>query len=325
MLTGHLDMPGYNPALWHGHEMLFGFGQAMVAGFLTTAVPKWTSSRPLSGTPLSLLCAVWVAGRLGLGGLDLLFIPALLATLAPPLIRAKRYRNLIFIPILLALWGCDLAWHLEWEALRAQNFALGLFVLLVAIIGGRVIPFFTRSALKSSPKTWLPVEVLSWTSAALLPVCHLLEDHSRLTPVFALAAMAHSVRLVGWFHPGVLRVPLLWSLYAGYAWLVLGFALEASAAYGHSPHSAAVHAFTVGVMGGVGLAIMARASLGHSGRKLKAPPSTVFAFLCLNGAAVARIQGHLTLSGSLWTLSFTLFFLGFLPVWLKPRADGRPG
>ncbi|MGE0494370.1 MAG: NnrS family protein [Vulcanimicrobiota bacterium] len=340
VLSGHLPAPGYyGPLYWHSHEMVFGFGTAMLAGFLLTAVPNWTGARPLQGWPLVLLVAAWGAARLGpffgsgiaLAVVDLAFLPMLGVAVALPVVRQGNPRTLIFLPILAALWLCDLGLHLELSGLTtagglvAVRAGVGLFVLLIAIIGGRVIPFFTRAALPQAPvKSWPLVEGVALATAALVPVLQVYRPDPVLVVVWAaLAVAAHGARLWGWWSRPVARLPLLWVLFTGYLWLLVGIGLQGALAVQVVSPGAALHAFTAGAMGVVGLAIMARASLGHSGRALVPSRVIVLAFVLANGAALARVGGWLNLAGALWTVTFLLFVAVYLPIWCSPRADGK--
>lgn len=342
-LPGHLD-----PLLWHAHEMLFGFVAAMIAGFLLTAVPNWTGEKAPSGRPLMLLAGLWLAGRLlALGPspalsavVDLAFLPGLFCLLFPPLWRRGAAPQKLFMPVLLALWVADLLFHLQslGVAVTARwglSLAVAVVLLLITMIGGKVIPFFTRSALGSEPRRVAWLEPLASLTVVLLP----LGDHLGLPAAIVagwgfVAAAVHAVRLWGWSDRGLWRHPLLWILYCGYGWMVLGFFLRGGAALDWWPPSSALHAFTAGAMGSLGLGIMARASLGHTGRPLQPASWTVLAFALLQVSALLRVAGPLldwprqvafALPGSLWCLAFVLFLVVYTPILTSPRLDGRPG
>jgi uncharacterized protein involved in response to NO len=342
-LPGHLD-----PLLWHAHEMLFGFVGAMVAGFLLTAVPNWTGQNAASGRPLMLLGALWIAGRLlALGPspelsalVDLAFLPALFTILFPPLLRSAAPPQKLFLPVLSALWVANLLFHLQALGYAATarwglSLAVTVILLLITMIGGRVIPFFTRAALGNEPTRNSAGEVVCLALVAALPVM----NHLSVPPAVIAAwgfstALAHGLRCWGWSDRRLWKVPLLWVLYLGYGWMVLGFFLRGGAALGWWPESAALHAFTAGAMGSLGLGIMARASLGHTGRPLLPARTTVLSFALLQVAALLRVTGPLlglhrvwafALPGTLWCLSFLLFLWVYGPILTQPRADGRPG
>lgn len=327
---------GLVPMLWHGHEMLFGFTTAVVAGFLLTAVPNWTGRPTPVGAPLGALVALWLLGRVatltdlvpvGLAaGLDLAFLPALALALAGPLVRARKFSNLVFLPILTVFAvGNGLVWSqaLGWSATAPLGLDIGLFcaLMMIAVIGGRVIPFFIRAALPESPtRSWPWVDRLALWS---LPLAIL------APPLAWVAAGAHAVRLIGWHDRRLWRVPLLWVLYLGYAWLPVGLALRAS---GVGPF-AALHALTAGCIGMLILGMMARVALGHTGRILRAPTLVAVAFGLVALAACLRTFGPLLApgtiwviaSGLLWGLAFSLYGWVYFPILTRPRVDGKPG
>jgi uncharacterized protein involved in response to NO len=348
LFTGTLSEAISNPIDWHGHEMLFGFVGAMIAGFLLTAVPNWTKEKARTGLPLMILAALWIAARILLvltdskvaGIVDLAFFPGLLCLVLPPLVRRRQPKTLIFLPILFILWLSNLLVHLEtWKiadtAREGLYLGMGLIVLLITIIGGRVIPFFTRRALETTPQSYPWAERLSILTVILLPFVEIFQPQPMFVLIWAvIGTVSHSVRLWGWRASGVWGEPLLWVLHLGYAWLVAGFALKGLAALEVVPTTAAVHAYTAGTMGVVGLGIMSRASLGHSGRPLKASTITVCSYVLINLAALARVFGPITgldpqvsygVSGSLWCLAFVLFLWVYTPILAYPRADGKPG
>lgn len=335
--------PGLSPILWHAHEMLFGFGGAVVAGFLLTAVPNWTGVPTPKGVPLGALVALWLLGRLGSWGgagagiaLDLLFLPVLACTLAGPLWQAGQARNLVFLPVLGALWAADVAF---WSGYGVSALTLALYglLLLIALVGGRVIPFFTERALGNQPQRHLVLEGLA---LAGLPLCAGVESAPGISPywkltVLSLVAAGHLVRLALWGSPRLVRVPLLWVLYLAYVFLPLGLVLRGLAWIGIGSLSAATHALTVGCLALMCLGMMARVSLGHTGRELKPARAIVLAFGLLGLAALCRslvpfcapqLYVHaLWCSGVLWCLAFCLFAVVYCPVLTGPRLDGKPG
>ncbi len=334
------------PLTWHAHEMLFGFAGAAVAGFLLTAVPNWTGLPTPRGAPLGALAALWVLGRVALLGnwlpgsvaalLDLAFLPTLASALASPLVRARQWKNLVFLPILGLLSLADV---LVWADRAQLGLELGLtcILLLVAIIGGRVIPFFIRAALGDYDLRSRPwVEKLAPAWLLLLFV----SEQAGLTSgavavLYLLGALLHGLRLAGWYDRRLWRVPLLWILFLGYGWLVVGLALKAQAlGWGLNPRPA-LHALTAGCIGSLILGMMARVALGHSGRALKPAPLTVLAFILVTLAAGVRCLGPLlapthyttwlSASATLWSLAYGLYAMVYAPILTTPRADGRPG
>jgi uncharacterized protein involved in response to NO len=348
LFYGGISPAYFDPLTWHVHEMLFGFASAMIAGFLLTAVPNWTGEKARRGTPLAALAALWVAARALIfftntplaGVIDLAFYPALMTLLVPPLWRCGQRKTLLFVPILVALGIADLLMHLQrWGMAQTSRagitLALGVIVLLITIIGGRIIPFFTSNALQNSPKTWPLVDAASILSVAVLPMLDILGAPSIVLAGWTgVACLVHGVRLWGWTSRKIWTIPLLWVLHLGYFWVVVGLALRSMAALSWLPVSAATHAFTAGAIGVLGIGIMSRASLGHTGRPLKPAHLTVCSFVLVNLAALVRVGAPLVgvsaqvgygLSGALWCLAFLFFLVIYTPILIGPRADGKPG
>lgn len=355
MYLGGADAANYYGGIdRHPHEMIFGYTAAVVAGFLLTAVRNWTGIPTATGGSLAGLAAVWLAARimpffphalppLLIAIVDLAFIPALAAVLAVPLVRAGQKHNLIFLPILAALAAANLLVHLQELGYTAASARPGIFlgldliVLVIVIIGGRVIPFFTERAVAgAAPKRRPMIEWLSPISALAFAIADLALPNSLLAGALAaLAAIANGVRLSGWYTSRFWKVPLLWVLHLGYAWVVVGFVLRALAAVGAVAPEFTIHAFTVGGIGVLTLGMMARVSLGHTGRPLKPAPAVALAFALMNAAALVRgllpvvlpqIFPHLiALSGALWIAAFAIFLAVYAPILTRPRIDGEPG
>ncbi|MHB0974025.1 MAG: NnrS family protein [Thiobacillus sp.] len=343
------EMP---PTLWHGHEMLFGFAIAVIAGFLLTAAQNWTGIRTLSGRPLAALFLVWLAGRLGflvpglppgvVAAIDLSFLPLLALTLALPILKARQLHNAPFPFMLLGLAAANALVHAEALGL-SRTATLGLHlaayvvVTMITVMGGRVIPSFTDNKLHTRARRWKPIERLVPVVTVLALIAALAAPDSNVTAVLAaVAAAAHALRLAGWYTPKVWSVPLLWILHLGYAWIVLGFALLALSAAGWGAATGpALHAFTVGAIGVLTLGMMARVSLGHTGRQLEPPPVMTLAFVAVNLAALTRVALPLAFpaayalildgAGLVWIAAFGLFAWVYAPMLLRPRVDGKPG
>jgi uncharacterized protein involved in response to NO len=353
VLRGSLVPGELPPPVWHGHEMLFGFAVAVIAGFLLTAARNWTGIATPSGPPLAALFLLWLAGRLGflipglpaplVALLDLAFLPVLAWVLAAPIHKAKQLHNYPFPIMLLALTLANALVHgdaLGWTPGTARtglHLAAYGVVAMIMVMGGRVIPSFTDNKLGSRARRWpllerlLPAVTLGTLLAALLAPA------SPLTALAAaLAAAMHGARLAGWYTRKLWSVPLLWILHLGYAWIVLGFALLALSAAGlGSAASSALHAFTAGAIGTLTLGMMARVSLGHSGRMLEPAPLMTWAFVAVNLAALSRValplvfpaawSAGITAAGLLWMAAFGLFSALYMPILLRPRIDGKPG
>lgn len=352
VLRGSLEPGELSPPVWHGHEMLFGFAVAVIAGFLLTAAQNWTGIRTPSGMPLAALFLLWLAGRLGflVPGLppglvalvDLAFLPALAVVLAFPILKAKQLKNAAFPIMLLALAAANALVHLEALG-QADTASLGLrlatyvVVAMMVVMGGRVIPSFTDNKLGTRARRWKPLEILVPVTTLGALTAALIAPHSLVTALLAaIAAAVHVIRLAGWYTPRFWSVPLLWILHLGYAWIALGFALLALSAAGIATAAvSALHAFTTGGIGVLTLGMMARVSLGHTGRLLEPPPVMTRAFVAINLAALLRVAlpllfpgvyaQSMAAAGLIWVAAFGLFVVVYAPMLLRPRVDGKPG
>ena len=353
-LAGALQLnPAGGMLAWHRHEMLFGFAVAIVAGFLLTAVQNWSGIPGLSGRPLQGLFLLWLLGRVSwflplptwlLVLIEGTFLPLVALALARPIVQRRLRNNYPIVALVLLIAACQwltLAGGLQdnelWQR-RGVLAGLWLVAAMMSVIGGRVIPFFTRRGLGNmSPapaRPWLDRACLLGSVA--LPLTYVLGFNDAPQPpmalLFATLAVLHGVRLVLWHDRGLWRVPLLWSLHLAYAWLIpacLGLALW-HAGVAINP-SLAAHALTVGAMTGLIVAMMARVSLGHTGRPLAVPRSIGWAFALIQLAALARVVvtpfaplglGVSVLFGS---AALLLFLRHYLPILLRPRVDGMPG
>jgi uncharacterized protein involved in response to NO len=341
---------------WHAHEMVLGFTVAVIAGFLLTAVGNWTQRETLVGGPLLGLSALWALGRLAmlLGGVlpralvalvDLAFLPALIVVLARPLVASGNRRNYVMLAVLGALFAANVVVHLEALGLAAHGaaqhaalVAVDVVAVVVLIIAGRVFPMFTRNAtgvttIRSSPA--LDVATVA-AMAALTLVDAIVPEHPASAAAAGCVGVLSVARAARWGTLHTARHPLLWVLHAGYAWLALGLLLRALASIVPAiPTSIAVHAITVGAIGSLTLGMMARVSLGHSGRLLAPPRSVTWAFGAITAAAVSRVIAplvaprwylpELAAAGTLWTAAFFLFLIAYGRVLVSPRVDGKPG
>ena len=338
---------------WHAHEMLFGFAAAVIAGFLLTAVANWTERETAVGLPLVALCALWLLGRVALffaGSLprlapaliDLSFWPALCFACARPIVVSKNRRNYVFILLLLLLFSANAAAHfgalrheLFWVQ-RAHRVALDLILLIIVLVTARVIPMFTRNATQRSQIRSLPaLERAATVAFALLLLSDALAlPESVSAPCAALAGIFSLLRMRHWGTAHTLREPLLWVLHVGVLWLPLGLLLRALAAYVPSvPQSSSLHSLTAGAIGTLTLGMMARVSLGHTGRALRAPRSVTLAFALVVAAGLVRVVGPflgawymsaLVVSGALWSGAFSTFVLVYAKVLTGPRLSAAP-
>jgi uncharacterized protein involved in response to NO len=351
--VGVLVLPaGVDGMLWHRHEMLFGFAGAAIAGFILTAIPNWTGRLPVSGWRLGLLVSFWLAGRLGFlaaasigplaaAVLDLSFLTMLAAMIARELISGKNWRNL---PVLVLISSFALGnWLVHFETTGfAETAELGIrlstFVLavLVAMIGGRIVPSFTRNWLARGGAAVLPepmgrFDTIALAALIVFVVAQVLAPDRQLTSYLALLAGGlHGFRLVRWKGWAVIGEPLMWVLHLGYAWLAVALILIGLAGLTDIvPATAAIHALTVGAFGTMILAVMTRASLGHTGRELTATPGTTAIFVLITIAAISRVGAPflddwsvsaILISGIAWTAAYGLFSVLYFPVFTQPRA-----
>lgn len=344
--------------LWHAHEMIFGYALAVVAGFFLTAVPSWTGRRPVAGAPLAALFALWLAARLAMwlsaflpplapALTELAFIGMLALLVGQALLSGWSKRNFVFLPVLAAFFIAAALYHLELAGLAMETartghlLGLDALLLLIAVVGGRIVPAFTTNALRRTGDHALPRpsdhrDVLAILSVALVVLCDLVLPGSALTGWVSLAAGAlAAVRMIGWRTARVLDSPILWILHLGHAWLAAGFLLKGLALVtGAFPEVAALHALTVGAIGSMTLGVMSRAALGHTGRSLKVAAPITASYVLVSAAAVIRVVGPLAfpgfytgtmlLSGALWCVAFLVFAAVYWPVLTRPRISARP-
>jgi len=353
VLRGQLDIGEMSPFVWHGHEMLFGFTVAVIAGFLLTAAQNWTGIRTPSGLPLAALFLLWLAGRASflvpglrpclVATIDLAFLPVLALALALPILKAKQLHNYPFPIMLLVLTAANVLVHgdaLGWTPGTASlglHLATYVVVTMIVVMGGRVIPSFTDNKLRTRARRWKSIEWLVPVSTLGALIAALIAPDSLVTALLAaLAATVHIIRLAGWYTSKYWSVPLLWILHLGYAWVALGFALLALSAAGIAATAvSSLHAFTAGGIGVLTLGMMARVSLGHSGRMLDPAPIMTRAFVAINLAALIRVALPLLFpgvymqimaaAGLMWITAFGLFVAVYAPMLLRPRVDGKPG
>lgn len=348
------------PARWHAHEMLFGFTLAAVAGFFLTVVPNWTRAKAQKGRVLMVLSGLWLLGRIVVwnqGSLpysavmvgDMLFLLAFSAVVARPLLDPQHRRQFVFVPILACLIAANALMHMDVLGFAAlgidwgqRGLMLGVdaTVVLIALMGGRVTPSFTSSflghadpSIKVAQRPGLDRAVMAATWGVL--AIDLAWPERWLGGSMALiASVLHLVRLGGWQSLRTLGNPILWVLHLGYLWLVIGLALKGLADFEVLEQAHALHALTIGGIGTMTMAIMTRASLGHTGRSVAARPLIVVAYGLLSIAALARlaVMGWpeatvelVNVSGGAWTLAFAAFFVVYAPILMRPRIDGRPG
>ncbi|MCR9262318.1 MAG: NnrS family protein [Pseudomonadaceae bacterium] len=354
---GHITIEGYLIGLsWHQHEMLFGFAPAVIAGFLLTAVRNWTGLATPTNLGLANLGCLWIAGRiLAFTGpaipaalIDVIFMPALAAVIALPILRSGNTRNLKLLLVLAGLSGANIMYHMAYNGLIPAEFisvasvvGIDIIVILMAIMSGRVIPAFTANAVPNAqPRPSAILEALAIGSLILVLFVDLVAPLYTPQPatwsaILFIAALAHGVRLWRWdVHPGY-RNALLIMLPIAYLWIPLALSLRGLAALELLPATAATHALTIGAMSSLMLAMMMRSALGHTGRVLVAGPVEIAAFALLQLAAISRVAAThvdpvnyaslVTLSGSLYVLAFAVFLARYGPMLVRPRIDGQAG
>lgn len=343
-----------NPIFWHSHELLFGYAVAVIAGFLLTAVQNWTGRQTLVYLPLILLVLLWFAGRLAIAAgdslpswlvmsIDVAFLPSLALAIGIPLWRARQFPNLlIFLSLLAVMTLANVVTHLEHAKITPLNgsgMQLMYFVvmLLIAIMAGRVVPFFTERGVGDIKLKTLPwLDKLAMVSIALYALAGWLQWNSTVSLWLAgVAFVLNTLRWWSWQHPGLWRIPMLWVLHLAYLWLIVSLLLAVFNRFGLVAPVVEVHAFTIGTLGMITLGMMTRVSQGHTGRAIAASRMTSLAFLSLFLAAIIRVLGgifagsvyhhSIVVSATLWLLAFALFVIEYIPVLIRPRIDGRPG
>ncbi|MCX2698076.1 MULTISPECIES: NnrS family protein [Ochrobactrum] len=349
-LTFGVSVGGTYGALnWHAHEMVFGFSSAVLAGFLMTAIPNWTGRLPVSGAPLAILFGTWLIGRVLFLNPDItnlylavaiesLFLPMLLFISAREIIAGRQWKNLKVLIAVSVVTIANFTFHYlamtDGDVAMANRIGVSAYVLLVMLIGGRIIPSFTRNWLNKTGSTRFPVpfnryDVLCIMVAALACISWVVAPESTLTAILAIiTAVLHTIRLYRWRGWSVAREKILLVLHVAYAFVPLGYIAIACAALGHLNPYSALHVMTVGVIGTMMLAVMTRATRGHTGRPLTATPSTQIAYLCIILAALLRPFAemmpnffHTLLAGSalLWILAFGLYVLEYGPMLTRQR------
>jgi uncharacterized protein involved in response to NO len=357
----------YPPLIWHMHEMVYGYAGAVIAGFLLTAVKAWTGLDTLRGWPLAILFAIWLGARcLPFLGTDFVWLVALLNPLffiylglaiAIPIIKSGNNRNLFVVLITLVLAISNATLHAALlgffnsassDSLVIANTAIAiafyLLLLLIIIIAGRVFPMFSTNGLGGiySAKKYQWLEIACVLSFLIFGVANIIDQSGQKLAPFILLSLAllvvalHSLRVAGWFHWRIWTKPLIWVLHAGYYFLIVGVLLTGISAYYPEARVPGLHALLAGGLGLITLGMMARVTIGHTGRDTQQPNrliSLVFIFIVV--AALIRVflplvdsslyLSSLKLSGVLWSLGFLLFLALYLQALVTRRPDGAEG
>lgn len=341
---------------WHAHEMIFGYSMAVIAGFLLTAVGNWTGMPGLGGKPLMGLLAVWLVARaayflptstaLMVSALaDCAFMVGLLFAIGRPVVKVKQWNQLWVLALLLALLLSNLLFHAGLQGYLAHGIRWGLYlglyvvVALIFAMARRVLPFFIERGVAEDfhprNRRWIDI------GGMILLVAWIVTDVFRpqapwMPWLSATLVVLHGIRLRDWFTPRILRAPLLWSLFAGYGFLVLGFLLKGLSVWPGISPMLSLHAFSFGGIGLITLSMMSRVTLGHTGRSVLDPPrSVVFLFTVIIVGGVTRViipivdgshyASWIVVSQALWVLAFVGFLIVFSPMLFRPRVDGRRG
>ncbi len=354
IFQGSLTAENYfSNTFWHAHEMLMGYSVAVIAGFLLTAVKNWTGKPTLTGGQLAGLSLLWLYGRVvpfyeGLlpdsliALIDFSFLPVLAYQISKPILQSGHYKNLVFVGIILLLAFGNGLIHSEILGITENTAGQGLqvvvatIIILILIMAGRVFPFFTERGLGTIIIRNPLLDGLSIATGLLVFGLQFFSITGTTLAIAAvIAALINAARASGWYVQKIWYVPLLWVLYTGYGWIILGFILTIFSAYSLVNPSLALHAFTIGGIGVLTLGMMARVSLGHTGRALRASNAIAIAFVLINLAALFRVllpiaipawySGLIYVSILSWLLAFALFTFVYAPILTSPRIDGQAG
>lgn len=351
MFYGELQLStAFAPRDWHIHEMLYGFLPAVITGFLLTAVPNWTGRMPLQGRPLLALVLVWAAGRLAVtisawigwevaAVIDNAFLLLVAAALAREIVKGRNWRNLKVLIALGILIAGNIVFHVEAHVAGAADygirFGIAATMMLIMLIGGRIVPSFTRNWLARENPGRLPAsfgsfDMVSMIAAGVALLLWIAVPDWRVTGGALIAAgLLQVARLARWAGERTWRDRLVLILHVAYAFVPLGFVLTGLASIGLLPTGAGIHAWTGGAMGIMTLAVMSRASLGHTGRALVATTFTQVLYGLLVAAALARIcaavhpawsDALLHLAGAGWAAAFLGFGLAYWNVFTRSRV-----
>lgn len=350
-LTGVLIADtGVDILAWHSHELIFGYAGSAIMGFALTAIPNWTGRLPVRGMPLLLLAGVWLLARivslasLGNAGLYPFAAAAEVAVLASfaaivfrEITAGKNWRNLPVAGMVTLLGLAAATSHaarlglVEWGTI-GNRAGLAVLILLISLIGGRIIPSFTGNWLKQRGDTRLPVPFCRFDQVTIVATIiglavWLAFPASEDAGIFMGAlALLHLRRLSRWRGLATFTEPLVTMLHLAYLWIPVGFALIALASFDLFSATAAIHAWTIGAVAGMTLAVMMRASLGHSGRGLTATPVTTILFLLITAAALLRVLDGVispenvnlvTIAGGCWLAAFALYVFEYAPIQLR--------
>ena len=339
------------PLDWHMHEMVFGYFGAVLGGFILTAIPNWTDRLPVRGAPLAGLVGLWLAGRfaiafsagwaMGAAILDASYLVVLSLVAWRELVASRSIKNLPICALITLVAIANIGFHLavlrDGDAALFIRMALAIAALLISLIGGRIVPSFTRNWLVKQGSDSLPAafgtyDKVSLAGLGIALLCWIAGPQWSVAGwLFLVAAVLIAVRIARWRFAQTLPEPLLSILHIGSFWIVVWLALQAVAILAPDvlDASTALHALTTGAIGTMTLAVMTRAILGHTGRSLTAGAGTVVVYVLVNAGALLRIAAPvlpydrsavLALSGMIWAAAFLLFAIVYAPAVFGPRA-----
>ncbi len=352
VVTGRWEIAiNYGPLAWHAHEFLFGYVGAIIAGFLLTAIPNWTGQLPIRGGPLLALFLLWLAGRVALlavdqigafpaASIDSLFLLMLALVASREIVAGRNWRNLRVIALVFVLALANVGFHAETILFGAPDYslrvAIAVIIVLIMLVGGRIVPSFTHNWLVREGSDRLPIsfdrfDMLSILLAAAALIAWIVLPVSAVTGLLlTLAGLAQFLRLLRWAGLGAWREPLVLVLHVGYAFVPLGFFIVGASVWWPAmvPPTGALHTWTAGAMTLMTLAVMTRATRGHTGRELTAGAATQFIYAAAILAALARIlplaaefsSTLLAISAAAWIAAFGGFVLWYGPMLLRNRA-----
>jgi uncharacterized protein involved in response to NO len=351
VVTGQWEIAvNYGPLAWHAHEFLFGYVGAIIAGFLLTAIPNWTDQLPIRGGPLLALFLLWLAGRVALlavdhigvfiaTSIDSLFLLILVLVISREIAAGRNWRNLRVVVLVFVLALADIGFHAETVLFGAPDYSLrvgiAVIISLIMLVGGRIVPSFTHNWLVREGAGRLPIsfdrfDMFSIFLAVAALITWIVLPVSAVTGLLlSLAGLAQFLRLLRWAGLGTWHEPLVLVLHVGYAFVPLGFFIVGASVLWPAlvPPTGALHTWTAGAMTLMTLAVMTRATRGHTGRELTAGAATQFIYATAILAALARIlplapefsSTLLAVSAAAWIAAFGGFVLWYGPMLLRSR------
>jgi uncharacterized protein involved in response to NO len=347
---GEISNPSsFSPRDWHAHEMLYGYLPAVITGFLLTAIPNWTGRLPLQGRPLLALILVWVAGRVTINAsafigsgpsaiIDCAFLVLIMAAAGREIVAGRNWRNLkVLIPVAILALG-NIGFHVEAHVFGIADYSIRIGIAavltLIMLIGGRIVPSFTRNWLVRENPGRLPVAFTSFdvvsiaVSVVSLAIWIAVPDGLVTAGALFVGGLLQLIRLARWAGDRTFGERLVLVLHVAYAFIPIGFMLAALGAIGVILPSAGLHAWMVGGVGLMTLAVMTRASLGHTGHELVAAPGTQAIYAAALIAVLARVTAAffpawafelLHLATAAWVAAFGGFALLYGPLLFRPR------